>query len=156
VLACGAEKTPGTANDCSNFLSAETGEMFPNGSAGRRGRGDCALVLSRPNRANRGFPLAKSFFPFPICLLRRGRLCCASGRFPSSTGRTAMIKRFLVGVAAALALLSVVLPSPAQRAGALRPTVFAIRDARVVTEPGKVLPKATVVVRNGLIEAVGP
>jgi imidazolonepropionase-like amidohydrolase len=38
----------------------------------------------------------------------------------------------------------------------LRPRVFAIRDARVVIEPGKVLPKATVVVRDGLIEAVGP
>ncbi len=38
----------------------------------------------------------------------------------------------------------------------LRPTVFAIRDARVVTEPGKVLPRATVVIRDGLIEAVGP
>jgi imidazolonepropionase-like amidohydrolase len=37
----------------------------------------------------------------------------------------------------------------------LRPTVFAIRDARVVPEAGKVLPKATVVVRDGLIEAVG-
>jgi imidazolonepropionase-like amidohydrolase len=38
----------------------------------------------------------------------------------------------------------------------LRPRVFAIRDARVVTEPGKVLEKATVVIRDGLIEAVGP
>src|SRR5947209_13775120 len=37
----------------------------------------------------------------------------------------------------------------------LKPTVFAIRDARVVTEPGKVLPKATVVIRDGLIEGVG-
>jgi imidazolonepropionase-like amidohydrolase len=38
----------------------------------------------------------------------------------------------------------------------LRPTVFAIRGARVVVEPGKVLPRATVVVRDGLIESVGP
>src|SRR5262245_52207703 len=37
----------------------------------------------------------------------------------------------------------------------LRPRVFAIRDARIVTEPGKVLDKATVVIRDGLIEAVG-
>ncbi|MBY0525811.1 MAG: amidohydrolase family protein [Gemmataceae bacterium] len=36
-----------------------------------------------------------------------------------------------------------------------KPTVFAIRDARVVTEPGKILPKATVVIRDGVIEAVG-
>lgn len=41
------------------------------------------------------------------------------------------------------------------RPGALKPTVFALRDARVVTEPGQVLPKATVVVRDGVIEAVG-
>jgi imidazolonepropionase-like amidohydrolase len=38
----------------------------------------------------------------------------------------------------------------------LKPTVFAIRDAKVISEPGKVLPKATVVIRDGLIEAVGP
>ena len=35
----------------------------------------------------------------------------------------------------------------AQRVDNLRPTVFAIRDAKVVTEPGKVLPRATVVIR---------
>lgn len=43
----------------------------------------------------------------------------------------------------------------AEFAAPLKPTVFAIRDARVVAEPGKVLPKATVVVRDGVIEAVG-
>jgi imidazolonepropionase-like amidohydrolase len=43
----------------------------------------------------------------------------------------------------------------AQPSGVLRPTVFAIRDARVVVEPGKVLAKASVVVRDGLIESVG-
>jgi imidazolonepropionase-like amidohydrolase len=42
------------------------------------------------------------------------------------------------------------------KAQVLRPTVFAIRDARVVVEAGRVLPKATVVVRDGIIEAVGP
>jgi imidazolonepropionase-like amidohydrolase len=46
--------------------------------------------------------------------------------------------------------------SPAQRPGGLRPTVFAIRDARVIPEPGKVLANATIVIRDGLIEAVGP
>jgi imidazolonepropionase-like amidohydrolase len=44
----------------------------------------------------------------------------------------------------------------ADRQGALKPTVFAIKGARVVAEPGKVLPSATVVIRDGLIEAVGP
>ncbi len=53
-------------------------------------------------------------------------------------------------------LLALVLPLPAQRPDVLPPTVFALRDARVVAEPGKVLPKATVVVRDGVIEAVGP
>jgi imidazolonepropionase-like amidohydrolase len=43
----------------------------------------------------------------------------------------------------------------AQRPG-LRPTVFAVRDARIVLEPGKELAKGTVVIRDGLIEAVGP
>src|SRR5437870_441752 len=37
----------------------------------------------------------------------------------------------------------------------LQPTVFAIRSARVITEPGKVLNDATVVIRDGLIEAAG-
>src|SRR5947209_8693260 len=54
-----------------------------------------------------------------------------------------------------LAVLVLALPSPAQRSGTLKPTVFAVRDARVVVEPGRVLPKATVVIRDGLIEAVG-
>jgi imidazolonepropionase-like amidohydrolase len=43
----------------------------------------------------------------------------------------------------------------AQKPDPLTPHVYAIRDARVVTEPGKVLQKATVVIRDGLIEAVG-
>jgi imidazolonepropionase-like amidohydrolase len=42
----------------------------------------------------------------------------------------------------------------AQRGDGLRPTVHAIRDARVV-EAGRSLPKATIVIRDGLIEAVG-
>jgi imidazolonepropionase-like amidohydrolase len=57
-----------------------------------------------------------------------------------------------------LVLLTTVLaslPSPAQRPGSLRPGTFAIRDARVVVEPGRVLEKATVVIRDGVIEAVG-
>ena len=37
----------------------------------------------------------------------------------------------------------------------LKPQAFVVVGARVVTEPGKVLPKATVVIRDGLIEAVG-
>jgi len=38
----------------------------------------------------------------------------------------------------------------------IQPKVFAITGARVVPEPGKSLDKATVVIRDGLIEAVGP
>jgi imidazolonepropionase-like amidohydrolase len=37
----------------------------------------------------------------------------------------------------------------------LRPAAYAIRDARVVVEPGVVLPKATIIVRDGFIVAVG-
>jgi imidazolonepropionase-like amidohydrolase len=36
------------------------------------------------------------------------------------------------------------------------PNVYALVNARVVTSPGKVLEKATVVVRGGVVEAVGP
>src|SRR5262245_5548864 len=67
-----------------------------------------------------------------------------------------MMKRLLLVVAAVGLGSGLSLPMLAQKPGVLRPTVFAIRDARVVTEPGKVLPKATVVIRDGLIEAVGP
>jgi imidazolonepropionase-like amidohydrolase len=67
-----------------------------------------------------------------------------------------MLKRLLT---AGLVVLLFVAVAPLPRAAdpvALRPTVFAVRDARVVPEAGTVLPKATVVVRDGLIEAVGP
>src|SRR5437868_7023133 len=47
-------------------------------------------------------------------------------------------------------------PVAAQKSADLRPTAYAIRDARVVTEAGTVLPKATIVIRDGLIAAVGP
>jgi imidazolonepropionase-like amidohydrolase len=42
----------------------------------------------------------------------------------------------------------------AQRPG-LKPKVFAIRDAKIVTEPGKELAKGTIVIRDGLIVDVG-
>src|SRR5436309_3326964 len=38
----------------------------------------------------------------------------------------------------------------------IQPKVFAITGARVIPEAGKSIDKATVVIRNGLIEAVGP
>jgi imidazolonepropionase-like amidohydrolase len=71
-------------------------------------------------------------------------------------GNAAMWKHS-VSVLSVLTLLALVLapPAAAQRPDALRPTVFAIRAARVVAEPGKVLDGATVVIREGLIEAVG-
>ena len=47
-------------------------------------------------------------------------------------------------------------PVAVTRSADLKPTAYAIRDARVVTEAGTVLPKATVVIRDGLITAVGP
>jgi imidazolonepropionase-like amidohydrolase len=43
----------------------------------------------------------------------------------------------------------------AQRTDTLKPSVFAIRDAKVVVEPGKTLPRANIVIRDGVIEAVG-
>src|SRR5215211_1790326 len=62
----------------------------------------------------------------------------------------------LLGLVAVACHLVLVGPALAQAQPVLRPTVFAVRDARVVVEPGKVLDKATVVIRDGLIEAVGP
>src|SRR5262245_40082403 len=64
--------------------------------------------------------------------------------------------RCLAAAVLALPFLTLGLLPAADRPGALRPTVFAVRDARVIPEPGKVLEKATVVIRDGLIEAVGP
>src|SRR5690242_14406224 len=61
---------------------------------------------------------------------------------------------FSVMGACSLLILAAVTPA-AERSDSLRPTVFAIKDARVVAAPGRVLPRATVVIRDGLIEAVG-
>src|SRR5947209_9740128 len=42
---------------------------------------------------------------------------------------------------------------PTAQPRSLQPRAFAVVGARVVTEPGEVLSKATVVIRDGLIEA---
>src|SRR4051812_28930744 len=63
--------------------------------------------------------------------------------------------RRLVCILVLLALCAALPLLPAQRTGSLKATVHAIRDARVVLEAGKVLPRATVVIRDGLIEAAG-
>ncbi len=44
----------------------------------------------------------------------------------------------------------------AQSSQRLQPTLFAVSGARVVVAPGQVLPEATVVIRDGLIEEIGP
>jgi imidazolonepropionase-like amidohydrolase len=65
-----------------------------------------------------------------------------------------MLIRFIASFAV---LVCTIVPCHAQPSGEhLKPTVFTIRDARVVPEPGKVLAKATVVIRDGLIKEVGP
>ena len=62
----------------------------------------------------------------------------------------------------ALFVLLLALPARAQDTPPLDPGVrpvtrtFAITNARIVSAPGRVLDRATVVVRDGLIEAVGP
>jgi imidazolonepropionase-like amidohydrolase len=60
---------------------------------------------------------------------------------------------FRFGVLAFLLIPTLV---EAQSLAALRPTAHAIRNARVVVEPGTVLPMATVVIRDGFIVDVGP
>jgi imidazolonepropionase-like amidohydrolase len=52
----------------------------------------------------------------------------------------------------ALAALALLVPAAA---GAAPPKVHALTGARVVVAPGRVLPKATVVVRDGILAAVG-
>jgi imidazolonepropionase-like amidohydrolase len=56
---------------------------------------------------------------------------------------------------AVLAALLLAAPAVAQKPSELRPTCYAVKDAKVVVEPGTVLPKATVVVREGVITGVG-
>src|SRR5262245_33894671 len=68
-----------------------------------------------------------------------------------------MVKRLVFFAAfLAISLAGVLSYAPAQRTGGLQPTVFAIKNARVIPEPGKVIPEANVVIRDGLIEAVAP
>ena len=62
--------------------------------------------------------------------------------------------RTLILVALLVALVATN-PDAAQQTADLKPAAYAIRDARVVIEPGNVLPKANVVIRDGLIVAVG-
>src|SRR5947209_7945561 len=57
---------------------------------------------------------------------------------------------------AAVLILSQIPHTAAEQPRALKPTVFAVTGAKVVVAPGQVLAKATVVIRDGLIEAVGP
>lgn len=63
-------------------------------------------------------------------------------------------RTLLTGLGLGLLIAALTLQSFAQRPG-LKPTVFAIRDAKVVTEPGKELAKATIVIRDGVIQSVG-
>lgn len=84
-----------------------------------------------------------------------------------------MVSRILAGVVAVVVVVSTVTQAqpprgrnrpgdeavsagPAVQPRGLQPRAFVITDAKVVTEPGQVLPKATVIIRDGLIEAVGP
>jgi len=59
----------------------------------------------------------------------------------------------LPAVAAALVLLCFLMPS--SNAWAERPRVYAVTEANVVTSPGSVIERGTVVIRDGRIEAVG-
>src|SRR5688500_3739922 len=64
----------------------------------------------------------------------------------------------LAAVVGALALAPALLQSQIGRAGAelARPTAWAITGARIVPVSGPVIPQGTIVVRDGIIVAVGP
>jgi imidazolonepropionase-like amidohydrolase len=67
-----------------------------------------------------------------------------------------MLPRRLLSFAATLALLGTLsYMALAGQTDTLKPAVFAVKSARIVVEPGKILEKATVVIRDGVIEAVG-
>src|SRR5215470_5856935 len=70
--------------------------------------------------------------------------------------KTKHLRRALLGAVLGALLVALFVPVAARNPADLRPAAYAIRDARVVTEAGTVLPKATVVIRDGLITAVGP
>ena len=56
---------------------------------------------------------------------------------------------------AVFALSAIPLTALAQNAADLKPAAYAIREAKVVVEPGTVLPKANIVIRDGFIVAIG-
>lgn len=62
------------------------------------------------------------------------------------------ISSLLIALSAGMLLAS---PAPAAELRQPLPSVFAIVDVRVVAQPGEVLESATVVIRDGVIEAVG-
>src|SRR5262249_15009630 len=58
-------------------------------------------------------------------------------------------------IAAMLASLLFPLCAFAQASSHLRPAAYSILDARVVVEPGVVLPKTTIIIRDGIVVAIG-
>ena len=68
--------------------------------------------------------------------------------------RVSVLTALSITAAVVGSLIGLALSLNAQPA-VLRPTVFAVRDARIIPEAGKVLPRANVVIRDGVIEAVG-
>src|SRR5262245_34126958 len=64
-----------------------------------------------------------------------------------------MIRRLLVLLALLMAIAGL---SAAAQPAYPEPTVYAITGAKIVLEPGKEIPTGTLVIRKGVIEAVGP
>ncbi|HMP17004.1 MAG TPA: amidohydrolase family protein, partial [Gemmatales bacterium] len=67
------------------------------------------------------------------------------------------MKLLVRGLALASLLFAIVLTQlPAQPPGKLKPTVFAITQATVVPKAGTELSKTTIVIRDGVVQAMGP
>jgi imidazolonepropionase-like amidohydrolase len=66
-----------------------------------------------------------------------------------------LIARFVTSVVTGIVLVAVAARAADRRPGYL-PSVFAIEHAKIVTEPGRMIETGTLVLRNGVIEAVGP
>jgi imidazolonepropionase-like amidohydrolase len=72
-----------------------------------------------------------------------------------SNRQVSLVARFGATLITVFCVLAIVAGAADRRPG-YRPNVFAIAHARIVPEPGSVIELGTVVVRNGVIESVGP
>jgi hypothetical protein len=77
------------------------------------------------------------------------------GRMKSTRRLSPSWRRFAPAAGGLVLILAAAAVPLASDAVAARPYVYAITNAKILTEPGKILDRGTLVMRDGLIEAVG-